>query len=220
MRYAVVENGVVTSVETADEPFADNWIASDAARVGWTYDGETFAEPEPLPTLGKYAIIENDIVTNVALAYEPLADNWFASDTAQIGWVYDGETFTAPTPASPTSTEVNAERDRRMFSTFTFGGVGYDCESASLSRITGAATLAGFAIGAGAPVGNLRWHGGADDFKWIAADNSLTTMDAQTCFAFGQAAADNQSSHIFAGAAIKALDPIPQDFASDESLWP
>jgi hypothetical protein len=123
-------------------------------------------------------------------------------------------------PPVPTSINVNSERNRRMFSTFTFGGVDYDCEPLSLARITGAATLAGFAMGAGAVAGNLRWHGGADDFTWIAADNSLTTMDAQTCFAFGQTAANNQSAHVFAGAAIKAMDPTPQDFASNEIYWP
>jgi hypothetical protein len=168
----------------------------------------------------RYAIIENGVVTNVALADEALGTNWVASDVAQKGWTYDGSTFAAPTVPEPTSIEVNAERNRRMFSTFTFGGVDYDCEPLSLARITGAATLAGFAMGAGAVAGNLRWHGGADDFTWIAADNSLNTMDAQTCFAFGQTAANNQSAHVFAGAAIKAMDPTPQDFASNEIYWP
>ena len=115
---------------------------------------------------------------------------------------------------------VNAERDRRMTATFTFAGKPYDCDQASLARITGAASLAGFAMVAGAIAGNLRWHGGDADFTWIAADNTLTTMDAQTCFAFGQAAANNQSAHIFAGAAIKDTDPIPADYATNEDYWP
>jgi len=114
---------------------------------------------------------------------------------------------------------VNAERDRRLGTTFIFAGKSYDCDTASLARITGAATLAGFAMGAGAPSGNLRWHGGAADFTWIAADNSLTTMDAQTCFAFGNAAATNQSAHIFAGRTVKAMDPIPADY-TDDKYWP
>jgi len=94
-------------------------------------------------------------------------------------------------------------------------------DAASLQRESRlrAATLAGFAMGAGAKAGNLRWHGGAVDFTWIAADNSLTTMDAQTCFAFGNAAATNESAHIFAGHAIKAMDPIPADFTNDK-YWP
>jgi len=114
---------------------------------------------------------------------------------------------------------INAERDRRLGTTFTFAGKSYDCDTASLARITGAATLAGFAMGAGAAAGNLRWHGGAADFTWIAADNTLTTMDAQTCFAFGNAAATNQSAHIFAGRTVKAMDPIPADY-TDDKYWP
>jgi len=115
---------------------------------------------------------------------------------------------------------VNAERDRRMTSTFVFAGKGFDCDQASLARITGAATLAGFAMGAGAPAGFMRWHGGASDFAWIAADNTLFPMDAQTCFAFGQAAANNQSAFIFAAKAIKGMDPIPADYATNADYWP
>jgi len=129
-----------------------------------------------------------------------------------------------PDTASPAAIDqaraaVNAERDRRMTAAFAFAGKRYDCDARSLQRITGAATLAGFAMGAGAKAGNLRWHGGAVDFTWIAADNSLTTMDAQTCLAFGNAAATNQSAHIFAGHAIKAVDPIPADY-TDDKYWP
>lgn len=114
---------------------------------------------------------------------------------------------------------VNRERNRRMTSTFTFASRSYDSDAASLARITGAATLAGFAMGAGAKAGDLRWHGGDADFMWIAVDNRLTTMDAQTCFAFGQAAATHQSAHIFAGRAVKSMDPIPADY-TDDSYWP
>lgn len=43
-----------------------------------------------------YAIVENGKVVNVALSDAPLADNWIASDQAQIGWDYDGTNFIAP----------------------------------------------------------------------------------------------------------------------------
>lgn len=46
----------------------------------------------------RYAIIENDKVTNVAVADEPLADNWIASDSAQIGDTYADGKFTPPAP--------------------------------------------------------------------------------------------------------------------------
>ena len=115
---------------------------------------------------------------------------------------------------------VNFERDHRMNATFIFQNTQFDCDQASLARITGAATLAGFAIAAGAPAGFLRWHQGGSDFAWITADNALFTMDAQTCFAFGQAAANNQSAYIFAANAIKGMDPIPTDYATNSDYWP
>lgn len=124
-----------------------------------------------------------------------------------------------PAPVVITRADVNAERNRRMRGTFTFNGTAFNCDSDSLQRITGAGTLAGFAMGAGAQAGNLYWHGGTSPFAWIAADNSVVTMDAPTAFAFGQAAAANETLHIFAAKALKDLDPIPTDYAND-AYWP
>lgn len=118
-----------------------------------------------------------------------------------------------------TRADVNAERNRRMRGTFTFNGVAYNCDEASLQRITGAGTLAGFAIAAGAQPDDLYWHGGESPFAWIAADNSVVQMDAQTCFAFARAAAAHETAHIFAAFALKEYDPIPQDYA-DDTYWP
>jgi len=163
-----------------------------------------------------------------------LSDSWTDAERAAFG-VYlvdvtapEGQRWTGTFAGSPpaavfeaiviTSAHVNQERDRRLNGTFEFAGKDYDCDEQSLARLTGAATLAGFAMGAGAPAGYLRWHGGDEDFAWIAHDNSLVAMDAQTCFALGQAAARNQSSHIFAAKAIKEMDPIPADF-TDDAYW-
>ena len=50
----------------------------------------------------KYAIIENGIVTNVALAAGPMAPNWVETDTAGIGWAYENGVFAAPAiPETP-----------------------------------------------------------------------------------------------------------------------
>lgn len=130
-----------------------------------------------------------------------------------------GEDGTPPEPRPLDSSDVNAERDRRVYSTFIFEGTVYDCDESSLARITGAAALAGFAMFGGALPGNFQWHGGATDFSWICHNNTVTPMDAQTCFAFGQAAAANQSAHIFAARALKELNPIPVNFA-DDIWWP
>ena len=115
--------------------------------------------------------------------------------------------------------EINAERDRRMRGMFSFNGSTFDIDQGSLQRITGAATLAGFAIGQGAPTGFLRWHGGDADFGWITADNQFVAMDAPTVFAFGQAAANHESAHIFAARNLKDMEPIP-DNITDDVWWP
>lgn len=119
----------------------------------------------------------------------------------------------------PTSDEVNAERDRRIASNFVFMGKSFSMDNESKARITGAATLAGFAMASGAVAGNFRWHGGASDFVWIADDNTLNRMDAQTCFGFGQAAAAWETKCIFACRAIKESTPVPADYTND-AYWP
>lgn len=56
MRYAIISNGIVVNVIVADEDFIANHLLDGQIGVnvdeihcgpGWTYDGETFAEPEP-----------------------------------------------------------------------------------------------------------------------------------------------------------------------------
>lgn len=117
-------------------------------------------------------------------------------------------------PAS--SDNVNAERDRRL-KTFSFGGKLYDfCDGrGSDINIAGAGTLALAAIMAGAQANDLRWADPAVDFSWVAADNSIVTMDAQTCLNFAKAAADWKAKHIRKARALKDMNPIPADYASD-----
>jgi hypothetical protein len=122
--------------------------------------------------------------------------------------------------APPTNSMVNQERDRRTHAGFVFQGKLYQFDPDSRSRITGAAALAKFAIVKGVQPGNLRWINPAVDFSWIAADNTLTLMDAHTCSAFGDAAAVHEQRHIFAARAIKAMDPIPADYATNNAYWP
>lgn len=144
---------------------------------------------------------------------------------AYAGWVnpdgYELVPTDPPPPAPLTKEDVDLERDRRMFGTFTFASRQFDADRDSLQRISGAATLAGLAMGAGQGTpGDLFWHGGVLPFAWIAADNGVVEMDAPTCFAFGQVAAAHVTNHIFAARALKDQAPnIPADFA-DSSYWP
>lgn len=47
MNYAIVENGIVTNIAVSDAPLADNWIASEVARIGDKYEDGQFVTPPP-----------------------------------------------------------------------------------------------------------------------------------------------------------------------------
>lgn len=51
MKYAIIENGKVTNLARADAPLAENWIDAASAKIGDTWDGESFTTPAPpVPT--------------------------------------------------------------------------------------------------------------------------------------------------------------------------
>lgn len=110
---------------------------------------------------------------------------------------------------------IKRERDRRLAADFEFQGRLYQRDATSVARIAGAGALALGAIVAGAQVGDFHWHGRGTPFTWIASDNTLTLMDAQTCFAFGQAAAARETEIVFAAKALREMASIPDDLASD-----
>lgn len=46
----------------------------------------------------RYAIVENEVVVNVAVSESALGAGWIESDDAQIGWLFDGQAFHRPEP--------------------------------------------------------------------------------------------------------------------------
>jgi hypothetical protein len=116
-----------------------------------------------------------------------------------------------------TAFDVNTERDRRM-ALFTFDGRYYDLDNQALANVSGSGTLALAAIGNGAQVGDLRWADPNEDFTWITHDNVIVPMDAQTCWAFAQAAAMWRKHCIYKARALKDTNPIPASFAAD-NYW-
>lgn len=114
---------------------------------------------------------------------------------------------------------IDAERDRRIHGGMIFAGKLFQTRVEDQKRIAGAGTLALAAMVQGVEPGDLRWHGGTSDFEWIAADNSVMAMDAQTVFGFGQRAATWERDHIFAARTLKSMEVIPADFV-DDSYWP
>lgn len=131
-------------------------------------------------------------------------------------WIANGNPVTAYAPPPITSDEVDIERDRRINEGFLFGGVSYQAAPNDRENIAGASQVALEAIMNGAQPGDLYWHGGTTPFVWIATDNSLNPMDAQTMFNFGKAAMAHKQTLIFKARAIKDMDPIPADYTEDK----
>lgn len=117
-----------------------------------------------------------------------------------------------------TQDAIDAERNRRIDAGVTFNGTRFQTRPEDRENVAGASQLAFQAIVAGAQPGNLRWHGGATDFAWIAEDNSVVAMDAHTVLEFGKAVAEHKTRHIFLARTLKDMESIPADFTSD-NYW-
>lgn len=177
----------------------------------------------------KKAQIVDGVVVNVALVDPANPPEWCAgwpdAGDAAPGYTYDAQakTFTPPAPTPPTPDEVKAERDARMSDGFIFNVRGTDylfqSDPGSMQNITGAATLAGFAIFGGAQPGDFLWANPDRPFSWITADNSIVSMDAHETFAMGKAAAAHRTAHIFASKALATQPTIPTNY-TDDANWP
>lgn len=106
--WAWVVNGAVTEIaQTMPNP-PDDWIMFDSAtipvEVGWLYDGQDFSEPPVVEELTLFAVVIDNVVTNRTMAYPSFGESqgWVAiPDTVQIGWIWDGEKFSAPPLPEP-----------------------------------------------------------------------------------------------------------------------
>lgn len=132
--------------------------------------------------------------------------------------VWNGTDWVTPV-ASVTTDQIDAERDRRIDAGFTFNGKQYQTRQTDRENIAGAAQIAFMAIVGGAEAGNLRWADPDSDYVWIAMDNSLVPMDAQTVVELGRAAAAEKQALIFAARNLKDMHPIPDDY-TDDKWWP
>lgn len=124
-----------------------------------------------------------------------------------------------PVTAPELFAKIDAERDRRIDAGVEFAGVHFQSRATDRENIAGAAQLGFMAMVAGAQPGDLRWSSPDQDFAWIATDNSLVPMDAQTVVAFGKAAAERKQTLIFAARMLKDMESIPSDYTEDK-WWP
>lgn len=75
----------------------------------------------------RHLIVEQGIVANVVEAPEGFTIEGqviIPHETAQIGWLYDGQTFTRPKKPQKTAKNVNAERDKRLHDGASFAVTG------------------------------------------------------------------------------------------------
>lgn len=142
----------------------------------------------------------------------------FASLQAGLAeeWLDDGHPDLL---SNPTARDVDVERDRRIDAGVEFSGVLYQSRAGDRENIAGSAQLAFMAIVGGAQPNDLRWSDPAEDFFWIAADNSRVPMDAHTVVEFGNVAARHKHARIVAGSNLKQMEQIPADF-QDDKWWP
>lgn len=193
----------------------DNWLVPAHA---------TTVEP-PASESGKARVFGNGEWTQIV---DHRGETWWddQGQAIEIDFLGDpvaqGLANTEPEPelALPTSDDVDAERARRVAMGFDFGGTTFQSRPEDRENLAGASTAALAAMMQGAQPNDLRWHGGGSDFVWIAADNSLVPLDAQSMFALGQAAMAHKQAMMFAARAIKDADPIPADFATNDAYWP
>lgn len=59
--------------------------------------------------MGRYAIVEAGIVVNLAASESALEANWHETSDAQIGWTFDGTTFSPPASPVRTPEEIQVE---------------------------------------------------------------------------------------------------------------
>lgn len=203
--YAKIVNQVIEKY-----PYTRNDLKRDNPNVSFPNN----IDEATLNSYNAYTIIELEKpsydAVNEKIIKDPMPQLINGSWT--IGWSVVSKSYEGK------SMMITRERDRRLNGTFLFDGKEYDFDSQSKARISGAGTLAGFAISSGAQPGDYYWNGGTDPFTWISSDNTKIQMDAQTCFSFAKTAAEFERNLIFKARLLKDMETIPTDYEND-SYW-
>ncbi len=113
---------------------------------------------------------------------------------------------------------ITRKRDELTSAGIDFAGKRMQTRPEDRENIAGASTMALGAMIQGAQSGDYRWADPDHDFEWIAEDNSVIKLDAQTMFAFGSAVAAMKSKYITIASAMKKIEPLPQNY-EDPSWW-
>lgn len=205
---------------------ADN-LAVHNPFLGWSMDGYELVvwkldnQGPPIPFKQRYGADSDAVVNGEAITTRPVVD-------------FDAEELAASIADRKVAMaeDVMNARDITVESGITFENVRYqsrcgmaDSKDDDERNVTGAGALAiAWMLGGGDP-SSLRWHGGAEDFGWIAEDNSIVNMSAITVVGFGKAMAVHKSNCIFNAYALKraielAVDHDALDAIDINAGWP
>jgi hypothetical protein len=124
------------------------------------------------------ALILKNTVVQIELEEFPVAQpmTWVeCANDVDVGWIYDGESFSAPTSESKTledlkslkRTYINQSRDLEETGGFEYLGKILDSDERSSLRITMAAMTARLSLDAEQPF----------SIDWTTKDNSILTLD-------------------------------------------
>ncbi len=161
-------------------------------------------ESAPPPAPKRIVRVQAGVVSNISriAGRMPAPDSWVVSDTANIGDIWDGESFSPPPSPPPTAEDVYAEADRRL-----------EALAATYSpqeRETWATQVdEAKAIKAGATDAPLLAPLAA------AGGRTLDEMADRVLFLAAQFAAAS-GAILAARNTLAAMDPIPQDYADDD----
>ena len=108
-------------------------------------------------------------------------------------------------------TSINALRERREFSRFTWDGSVFDCDERSQARLQGALQLANMALATGQPF----------SVDWTLADNTVRTLASMDMVGVGQALAGHVlTCHLTARALKAQIDAAASIEEVEAVAWP
>lgn len=85
MKFAIIENGVVSNVVVADAPLESSWVETEQAGPGWLYQNGEFLPPPPVvPTKAEQEANRHTAYTAEA---DPLFFQWQAGEGTEVDWL-------------------------------------------------------------------------------------------------------------------------------------
>lgn len=163
----------------------------------------------------KYALLVDDVVDNISMASRQGYVE--VPDTVYAGFIRNEDgTFSAPQPLPPVVDDLLAERDRRLAAGFDFNfgdargvheiGTAPSDMTKWMQEVT---PLAQISVAGGAPATEIT----------ISTNTGVVTVTAQEWLSIIAYSATVRQPIYQGYFTLKAMNPIPADYASNEAYW-